>query len=179
MTFPLIMRKSEDLYVSSYTQLTCMVFFSMTTVWSVKLCSGNCSILFHQAPTVITESSELFIPANLLPYGTYQLTFTVTIIASSNTTLSILTYVTIGPSNPIVNPIIFGTSMNSHGHRVDLTLDLPLFSIDPDVESLDASVSSSPAIRTLTLSLPLRIGFINTIAASMAFRIFRLFKDQC
>lgn len=79
---------------------------------------------------------------NLLPSGIYQLTFTVTIMARSNVSSSMSTYVSIPPSNPIVNCMALGVTMISHGHRADLTLNPGLFSIDPEMASLVTSVGS-------------------------------------
>ena len=178
MQLPVALRSDVDVYINTYTQFTCNVTFSMITGWSIKTCPGNCTLLYRLPSTVTAMSSELFIPMNLLASGIYELTFTVTIMARSNMSSSMSTYVSILPSNPIVNCIALGTPMISHGHRADLTLNPGLFSIDPEMASLMASVSFPLSNCTLMLFRLSRIGSMNTIAASMVFQISQLFKDQ-
>jgi hypothetical protein len=63
--------------------------------------------------TVTTTLSELFIPAQSLAYGTYELKLTVTMTAVPNLTSSASTYVQIIPSNIQANLLQFGTSRPS------------------------------------------------------------------
>jgi hypothetical protein len=91
--------------------------------------------------TVTTTLSELFIPAQSLAYGTYELKLTVTMTAVPNLTSSASTYVQIIPSNIQANLLQFGTSMITQGHQQNLTLNPGSFSVDPDTITFNASVS--------------------------------------
>jgi hypothetical protein len=88
-----------------------------------------------------TTLSELFIPAQSLAYGTYELKLTVTMIAVPNLSSSASTYVTITPSSIQANLLQFGTSMITQGHQQNLTLDPGKLSVDPDMATFNASVS--------------------------------------
>jgi len=90
---------------------------------------------------VTTTLSELFIPAQTLTYGIYELKLIVTMTAVPNLTSSASTYVKITPSNIQANLLQFGTSMITQGHQQNLTLDPGKFSIDPDTATFNASVS--------------------------------------
>jgi hypothetical protein len=138
---PLDLARSDDLSLSSSLQLTCDVFFSLIHVWSLSSCSPRCSSSFLLPSSVVTTSSELFIPSNLLSYGIYEVTLTVSMLASSNWTGSSSIYVHIHPSDITVNLVPYGTSMICHDYRLNLTLDPGAFSLDPDVEFFNSSVS--------------------------------------
>ncbi len=90
---------------------------------------------------MVTTSSELFIPAKSLAYGTYQIALTVTMVAYSNLTESTITYIKIISSDIIVNLLQFGTSMISQGYQQDLIIDPGTYSIDPDMITFNATVS--------------------------------------
>ena len=92
--------------------------------------------------SVTTTFSELFIPSRTLPFGIYELTLTVTMIASPDLTSSSSAYVRITPSGITANLIQLGTSMITRGYGQNLTLDPGSFSVDGDGYLLNASVSS-------------------------------------
>jgi len=83
----------------------------------------------------------LYIPAKTLPYGIYELTFTVTMVNSPSLTTSTSIYVQITSSDIIVNLLQYGTSMITSGHEQDLKLDPGTYSVDPDENVFNASVS--------------------------------------
>lgn len=90
---------------------------------------------------LVTTSNELYVPAKTLPYGTYQLTITVSMVAASYLRSSASAYVTITPSGITANLVQYGTSMITSGHQQNLLLDPGTFSIDPDAIIFNASVS--------------------------------------
>ena len=104
----------------------------MTTKWTIK---NSTTVNVSEIPMVkkiVTTNSELYIPGNTLPYGIYQLTLTVSMIAYPSATNSRSTYVQISPSGIIVNLVRLGTSIVTSGHEQDLKLDPGNFSMDPD-----------------------------------------------
>lgn len=62
-------------------------------------------------------------------------------ISSSNVTSSSSTYVQITPTSITVNIIQHGTSMITRGYDQNLTFDPGTFSIDPDGNTFNATVS--------------------------------------
>jgi hypothetical protein len=127
--------------------------------------------------TIISTTSELFIPANTLPYGIYQLTLTVSMIVDPSLTNSSSVYVQIGPSGITANLVPLGTSVVTSGHEQDLKLDPGNFSMDPDGYPFNTSVCYSFYSR-LNLSFKLffcyRIGSIHIFVEFMM-----MFQVQC
>jgi hypothetical protein len=173
---PIQFRRSQDFSISSYLQLKCNGSLSTITKWTINNCTSICSNQIEIGQSVSTTLSELFIPARTLAYGTYELKLTVTMVASPSLTSSASAYVKITPSGITPNLVQFGTSMINRGHQQDLTLDPGTFSVDPDSETFNASVSH-PVSFTLTLlllnSFIHRTGIISTIVESMIATIFR------
>jgi hypothetical protein len=83
----------------------------------------------------------LYIPAKTLSYGIYELTLTVTMVDSPSLTTSSSIYVQITPSNILANLLQYGTSMITSGHEQDLKFDPGVYSVDPDENVFNASVS--------------------------------------
>jgi hypothetical protein len=108
--------------------------------WTISKCSPYCSSQIQLDQTIITTSSELFIPAKTLLDGTYQLKLTVTMTVLSSLTSLTSVYVTINPSGIIANLAQFGTSMIVQGYQQDLTLNPGAFSVDPDTTTFNMSV---------------------------------------
>lgn len=124
--------------------LQCNTSLSITNKWTIKSCtSSNCSIEIQLNKTVNTTWSELYIPSKTLPYGTYQLTLTVTMTNIPNLKSSSSVYITIIPSSIIVNLVQLGPSMITHGNQQNLLLDPGTFSIDPDQNIFNATVSNN------------------------------------
>ncbi|CAF3130688.1 unnamed protein product [Rotaria sp. Silwood2] len=132
-------QRSQNIYMTSYLQLNCNESFSATKKWTVKECSSSCTFEIQLDQSIITTRSELFIPAKTLSYGTYELKLSVTMMALSNSTSFISTFITINPSSVIVNLVQFGTSMITHGFRQNLTLNPGAYSTDPDTITFNTS----------------------------------------
>ena len=141
-TYPLQFQRSQDLYIISSLQLNCDTSLSMIMKWTINKCSSTCSSEIQLDQTIITTRSELFIPPQTLPYGTYKFTLAVTMLASLNSSSSASVYVTINPSGIIANLFQFGISMIVHGYQQDLTLNPGAFSVDPDAVTFNASVKN-------------------------------------
>ncbi|CAF1035223.1 unnamed protein product [Adineta ricciae] len=140
LSSPLQYRRSQDFSISSYLQLNCSLSLSTTIKWIITNCTSTCSSSPIQLPqTLITTSTELFIPGKTLTYGTYQFTLSVTMIASSHLSSSTSAYIKIIPSGITPNLIQFGTSMITRGYQQQLTLDPGLFSVDPDALTFNAT----------------------------------------
>jgi hypothetical protein len=96
----------------------------------------------HFDPSVVrTNTGELFIPGKTLSCGVYELTSTVRMVLGPQLVSSLSTYVEIVQSPIIVNLIPLGTMMVTRGDRQTLILDPGSFSVDPDSDFLNASVS--------------------------------------
>jgi len=141
---PIKFRRSQDFYISSNLELSCAASLSMIAKWTINSnCNSTCSLQVQLDQSVITTSSELFIPARTLAYGTYELKLTVTMIASPTSTSSASAYVKIIPSDITPNLVKYGTQMITHGYQQDLILDPGTFSVDPDAATFNASVSDN------------------------------------
>ncbi len=138
---PLQFRRNQDFFISSYLQLNCNSSLSTITQWTINNCTSVCSSSIQIGQVITTTSSELFIPAKTLPYGTYQLTLTVSMVATPHLSASASAYLRITPSGITANLVQYGTSMITRGHQQDLLLDPGTFSVDPDTTSFNASVS--------------------------------------
>jgi hypothetical protein len=138
---PLQFRRSQDFYISSYLQLNCNSSLSTITKWTISNCTSLCSSQIQIEQIIITTSSELYIPARTLPYGTYQLTLTVSMTSAQHLTATASAYVTITPSGITANLVQFGTSMITRGHQQNLILDPGTYSVDPDATVFNSSVS--------------------------------------
>jgi hypothetical protein len=139
---PLQYRRSQDFTISSMIQLNCDISLSTTTKWTIKNCTSTiCSFEIILSQKVITTFSELYIPSRTLPYGIYELTLTVIMTDVSSLKASSTAYVRITATGITANLVQLGTSMITRGDQQDLLLDPGSFSVDPDEDSFDASVS--------------------------------------
>ena len=143
LVLPAEFRPYEDISISSTSQLNCNGSLARLAQWTISSCSLNCSFpLQFDASVVQTNSSELFIPATTLSYGVYELTLTVRMVLWPQLASSLSTYVKIVQSPLIVNLVPLGTMMVTRGDRQNLILDPGSFSVDPDIDFFDASVSN-------------------------------------
>ena len=101
----------------------------------------------------MTTFNEIFIPAKTLPYGTYELTLTVSMSAAPQLRSSASAYVKITPSGITANLVQYGTSMITRGYEQDLLLDPGTFSVDPDATTFNASVSLTLSSSSYTMDL--------------------------
>ncbi|CAF4160578.1 unnamed protein product, partial [Adineta steineri] len=140
-TSPIEFRRSQNFYISSIIQFNCNSSLSMTTKWTIKNCSLNCSHKITLDQQIITTLSELYIPSRTLAYGTYQLELTVTMInlPSLIRSTSSSVYIRIIPSAITANLVQLGTSMITRGNQQHLTLDPGTFSINPNENLFDTN----------------------------------------
>ncbi len=123
-------------------QLNCDISLSTNIKWTIKNCtSTDCSFQIILSQKVITTFSELYIPARTLPYGVYELALTVIMTDAPSLKTSSAAYVRITATGITANLVQLGTSMITRGDQQDLLLDPGSFSVDPDEDSFDPSVS--------------------------------------
>ena len=84
----------------------------------------------------------MYIPARTLPYGIYELNLNVIMADFPSLTTSSSVYVRITRTDIIPNLVQLGTSMITTGYEQDLLLDPGLFSIDPDENNFNRTVSN-------------------------------------
>jgi hypothetical protein len=142
LPFPIQYRRSQDFSISSMIQLNCDISLSTNIKWTIKNCtSTDCSFQIILSQKVITTFSELYIPARTLPYGVYELALTVIMTDAPSLKTSSAAYVRITATGITANLVQLGTSMITRGDQQDLLLDPGSFSVDPDEDSFDPSVS--------------------------------------
>lgn len=143
---PQTFRQSEDLFISSSVQINCIDSSFTNNQWTIHNCISNCSSKIQLDQNIQTSSTDLFIPAGTLPYGTYQLTLTIFMLDAPHLCSSASVYIKITSSNIMVNLVQFGTSMVTRGYSQDLLLDPGTFSIDPDMNDFNTDVSVNISI---------------------------------
>ena len=147
-----------------------------TKNWLIKNCSINCTNEIPIDKTINLSLSELYIPSNNLPYGIYELKLTVTMIEYPSLSSSSSVYVQIIPTGITANLIELGTSMIIGGYKQDLKLNPGNYSIDPDENQFNASVSLNKIISALLLNIfnKYRIGYINIIVEHIISIVFHI-----
>ena len=139
---PLQYRRSQDFSISTMLELKCDSSLSTTIVWTIKNCtSTTCLNEVQLSSKIATTFSELYIPAKTLPYGIYEVMITVIMLDAPNLKSSSVAYVQVTASGITANLVQLGTSMITRGSDQDLFLDPGSFSVDPDEDSFDATVS--------------------------------------
>ncbi len=141
LSSPIQFRRNQDFDIVSIIELNCNDSLSTITQWTIKNCASVCSYQIQLDSTIPITLSELYIPARTLSYGLYELTLIVTMVNFTSLTTSSSVYVQITPSGIIPNLFQYGTSMITSGHEQDLKLDPGTYSIDPDENVFNASVS--------------------------------------
>ncbi len=141
LSSPIQFRRGQDFYIVSIIALHCNDSLAIKTQWIINNCTSNCSYQIQLDPTVLTTFSELYIPARTLAYGIYKLDLTVTMIKYPLLKTTVSVYVQITPSEITANLVQLGTSMITSGFETDLTLDPGSYSVDPDQNVFNATVS--------------------------------------
>lgn len=142
LTSPISFPRSTGIVISSMIELNCDTSLPRILKWTIKNCtSASCSFELDLGRKIPTTFSELYIPPRTLNYGIYELTLSVTMSDIPTLTSSSTVYIRIIATGIIPNLIQLGTSMITRGHDQDLFFDPGTFSIDPDQDIFDASVS--------------------------------------
>ena len=136
-------RRSEDFYIESIIEIKCNDSISLKKQWIIKNC---------------TSFSELHIPARTLPFGIYEFQLTVTLNKNPSLKTTSSIYIEIIPSNLITaNLVQFGISMITIGYEQNLKLDPGTYSINPDKNTFDSSVSFDCSLKTIIFFLALEL----------------------
>ncbi len=143
ITTPLEIERSEDFSISSTLEFYCLQSFGVIEQWSIEKClNSNCSLKQqYEFSSIEMTLSELFIPSKTLEYGIYQMKLTVKMSISPQLISSAMTYVEIIPSSIQVQLIRFGPSIILHEQQKTLILNPGTFSIDPDQNYFNSTVS--------------------------------------
>ena len=171
---PLPFRRNQDFFISSNIELDCSASLSTTIQWTISICNSTCSSSFSFDQSVKTTFSELYVPVRKLPLGIYQLTLTVSMSVSSSLRSFASAYVRITPSNITANLIQLGTSMITSGYQQNLKLDPGTYSVDPDADQFNGSVSHTLIVISIFNLLIIRIGLIHIIVEFMDYSIFQI-----
>ena len=139
-TIPVQFRRSQDFFINSIIEINCAISLAIITKWTIINCTSLCSSQIETDSSIDTTYSELFIPAQTLPYGIYQLQLTVTMVAMPDLISSASVYVEITQSGITANLVQFGTSLITSNSHTNLILNPGKYSIDPDWSTFNASV---------------------------------------
>lgn len=138
---PLNFTRSQDIHINSTTELLCQASLKIISNWTIVNCNDQCSSPIPLHLSIYSTKSEIFVPARVLPYGTFRINLTVTMFDFPMLTTSAVAYVNIIQSDLLANLVLFGTSMITQNYQKNLTLDPGVFSIDPDTDVFDSTVS--------------------------------------
>lgn len=142
------------------------------TQWTIHNCTWiNCSSQVQIDSIVQTTFSELYIRARTLPQGIYEFKLTMFMTTSPMFNASSSAFVRITPSGITANLVQYGTSMITRGYEQDFTLDPGTFSLDPDGDIFNATVSSARFFYCWQVSF-CRIGNINITVESTVILYF-------
>ncbi|UJR13335.1 hypothetical protein I4U23_000353 [Adineta vaga] len=137
---PVQFRRSQDFTIVSLIQLNCNESLAFTTQWIIKNCSSNCLHQILLDSSIITTSTEMYIPGRTLQYGLYEMTLTVTMTQMPSLSVSKTIYIQITPSGITANLIPYGTSSITRGDQQYLQLNPGSYSVDPDADTFNASI---------------------------------------
>ena len=179
LSSPLQFRRNQDFFISSNIELDCNVSLSTIIQWTISNCTSTCSSLSSLDQSIKTTLSELYVPARTLPLGIYELKMTVSMTVSSTLRSSASAYVQITASGITANLVRLGTSMITSGYQQDLKLDPGSFSVDPDEDVFNGSVSLIFIEISFSNLLFLRIGLTNIIVEFMDCSIFQTLVVHC
>lgn len=143
-------RRAQDFYISSNIIVACSISSSISIEWSIFNCTNSCvNRLSIDQNILTTTQSELYVPARTLNLGVYELKLFVAMLAAPELNVSISAFVRINPSGITANLVPLGTSIVTSGQSMNLTLGPGSFSVDPDSQIFNASVSHLTLISTI------------------------------
>ena len=124
------------LSVPAITSFDCQISFTSTRTWNLTLIdtSRNALSTIDLSANPSVGTSQLVVQRYTLSYGLYEIKYTVTLIASTNTTLTSTAraFVEIKPSGIIVYGLQNGISLVSIGTAQSLSFSPNSFSLDAD-----------------------------------------------
>lgn len=138
---PLQIRRSQDFYVSAFVQLNCSDSSNVNTSWLILNCTLNCSVPATLNSLIELSPYEVFVAARGLTYGSYEMKFIATITNPPYLTSTLSAFVKINPTGITANLVQNGTSAVTSGQNQRLLLDPGSYSVNPDENSFNASVS--------------------------------------
>lgn len=142
LSSPLVYRRSQDFSIASLLRLACESSLSTTIQWSIKNCTvTTCITPITLSKKISTTLSEIYIPSRTLALGVYQFTLSVKMTKSPQYRSSSVAYIRVTPSGITANLVELGTSMITRGDKQNLFFDPGTYSVDPDEDSFDATVS--------------------------------------
>jgi hypothetical protein len=163
---PIQFRGDEDFTMTSNIELKCSHSHSTDIQWSIYNCTTICVNPIQIDPTIMTTFSELYIPAQTLPFGTYKLKLVVSMINASNVTSSVSAYVKVTRAGINANMVMLGTSMVSIGYQQDLQLNPGVYSIDLDGQEFNGNVTNSVVVTDRSLISMCLLGLAISILLS-------------
>lgn len=139
---PAQFRRSDNILIKYIINNNCTSLNSYFTQWIMINCTLSCESQLNTNHLLNVTTNQISISARTLPYGIYQLKLAVTMINSTTTaSASSSVYIAIIPATIIVNLVQYGTSVITSSYENDLILDPGKYSIDPDSDIFDTTVS--------------------------------------
>lgn len=133
--------RNENFYITSNVSVNCTPARSFTAVWSVLACSPACEQSIERTLPLEITHSELFVPAQTLVNGVYELKYTVSIVDVKDSVFSASIFVSIVPTSIFVYLLPYTAINITHDHRDELIFDPGKHSIDLHAITFNAEVS--------------------------------------
>lgn len=133
--------KMSSFFISSNIELNCNDSLGIATKWTINNCTSECLCLHDTDPRIMTNLSEIFIPARSLSYGLYELNLRVKTNVSTNLRASESAFVRINPSGVTANLLQSAVLRVTQGYNQDLILGPGKYSVYHDYDRFEASVS--------------------------------------
>ena len=137
---PLRFRQSEDFYLTRHVQFTCTEKPLTTSSWDVLSCSLTCPNATQLFKSGARISNHVFIPAQTLSFGHYELRLTVKTLTSPPLTTTLIIDFDILPTNILTRLLPFDIPTITHHQQEDLLFDPGKYSIDPSTITFDSTV---------------------------------------
>jgi hypothetical protein len=139
---PLKFRQNQNIYISSNIDLNCPQSSLITTSWIILNRSSICSNQNEFNQSIQIQEKDLFLLAQTLSNGFYQLKLTVTMVDYPTLISTSSVYIEIISSTMIPNLILFNTLMITHDDHEDLVFNPGKYSIDPNTIIFNKDVNN-------------------------------------
>lgn len=138
---PLRFRQSEDFYLTQRIQFNCTEKSSTAPSWTFLSCSPLGLNLAQLNQSGARLKNDVFIPAQTLSFGSYELELSVTTLTSPSLTSKLTIDIEIVPTNTVTRLLSFDIPTIIHYYQQDLLFDPGKYSIDPNTITFESTVS--------------------------------------
>jgi hypothetical protein len=141
LSTPLKFGRNQYFYITSSIQLNCVTSQLIKVQWTILTCMSTCLNQTEFNHPVETSNNNLFIRAQTLDYGVYQVELRVTMIDFPQLTSSSSIYIEIIRSTIFTNLVSSNSLIITHDYQQNLIFNPGEFSFDLNSITFNKSVS--------------------------------------